>query len=104
MNNVVDFAHETYATTAAAETTEQQTTTTEEPTLRDTVSQYLEGYIKDLGGEAPKNLYKVMLNLIEEPMLVGIMKYTRNNQSRAAKLLNISRGTLRKKLKIYDLL
>ncbi len=108
MNNFVDFAQEMPVqtqTTSTPERVEQEAATaSEDMPLRDTIRSYLETYITDLGGEPPKNLYKKMLNLIEKPMLVGIMKYTRNNQSRAAKLLNISRGTLRKKLKIYDLL
>lgn len=106
MDNVVDYVHHeaTPAPTAAPAAAAAPTEAEEEATLRDTVGQYLERYIKQFGDETPKHLYKEMLKLIEKPLLIGIMKFTRNNQSRAAKLLNISRGTLRKKLKIYDML
>ena len=103
MNNVVDFVQEPKTYAQQAEAAEQARAQEEQP-LRDTIRSYLEKYFMELGNEAPKNLYKNMLNMIEKPMLIGIMRYTRSNQSRAAKLLNISRGTLRKKLKIYDLL
>ena len=114
MDNVVDYVHhETTHNTPnaplapAAPPVQQVAAPTEaeaEATLRDTVGTYLEKYIKQFGEDTPKHLYKEMLKLIEKPLLVGIMKFTRNNQSRAAKLLNISRGTLRKKLKVYGLL
>jgi Fis family transcriptional regulator len=32
------------------------------------------------------------------------LEYTKNNQSKAAEILGLNRGTLRKKLKQYDLL
>jgi Fis family transcriptional regulator, factor for inversion stimulation protein len=113
MDNVIDYVHhETAQTTSVTSPTavvdqpivQEGVPEQEEASLRDTVRFHLEKYIHQLGEDAPKYLYKEMLKLIEKPMLVGIMKYTRSNQSLAAKLLNISRGTLRKKLKIYDLL
>ncbi len=91
------------STQAHPQATQEVAAQTETP-LRETLKKYLENYFNELGTEMPNNIYKNMLKLIELPMLVGIMKYTRNNQSRAAKLLNISRGTLRKKLKLYGLL
>jgi Fis family transcriptional regulator len=36
-------------------------------------------------------------------MLEEVMMYTRGNQTRAANLLGINRGTLRKKLKKYGM-
>jgi Fis family transcriptional regulator len=36
-------------------------------------------------------------------MLEEVMQYTRGNQTRAANLLGINRGTLRKKLKKYGM-
>jgi len=72
--------------------------------LRDSVSQCLDNYFAQLGDQSPADVYEMVLREIEEPLLRKIMQYTGNNQSRAAKLLGLSRGTLRKKLKIYDLL
>ncbi|HMU67880.1 MAG TPA: helix-turn-helix domain-containing protein, partial [Cellvibrionaceae bacterium] len=40
----------------------------------------------------------------ETPLLEVVMKYTRHNQTRAAEILGLNRGTLRKKLKQYGLL
>ena len=59
-----------------------------------TIENYLES-IKDL---ELKNLYDFFLDEIEVPLLDTVMKHTRGNQVQAAKLLGISRGTLRKKL------
>ena len=46
----------------------------------------------------------MVLSEIEAPLLEEVMKYTRNNQTRASQMLGLNRGTLRKKLKQYDLL
>jgi Fis family transcriptional regulator len=35
---------------------------------------------------------------------MAVLEYTKNNQSKAAEILGLNRGTLRKKLKQYDLL
>ena len=40
---------------------------------------------------------------VERPMFETVMDYVNGNQSRASQILGISRSTLRKKLKIYDL-
>jgi len=61
-------------------------------------------YIISLNGEAPHNLYELFLSEFEKPFFEAILSYTRHNQSKAAALLGMSRGTLRKKLKECDLL
>ncbi|RND30066.1 helix-turn-helix domain-containing protein, partial [Vibrio parahaemolyticus] len=38
-----------------------------------------------------------------QPLLDTIMQYTRGNQTRAATMMGINRGTLRKKLKKYGM-
>jgi Fis family transcriptional regulator len=48
-------------------------------------------------------MYDLVLSEIEAPMLEEVMQYTRGNQTRAANLLGINRGTLRKKLKKYGM-
>jgi Fis family transcriptional regulator len=41
---------------------------------------------------------------VERPLLNAVMSYTNGNQSEAAEILGINRGTLRKKLKTYKLM
>jgi len=72
--------------------------------LHDSVRQALESYFTQLKGSSPDNLYDLVLAEIEVPLLQAVMEYTRENQSRAAILLGLSRGTLRKKLKLYGIL
>ncbi len=45
----------------------------------------------------------MVLAEMEVPLLRVVMRYTKNNQSKAAKILGLSRGTLRKKLAIYQI-
>ncbi len=40
---------------------------------------------------------------VEAPLLEEVMTYTRGNQTRAAIMMGINRGTLRKKLKQYGM-
>ena len=72
-------------------------------TLREQVRQALEDYFQHLDGHAPANLYKLVLQEIEPPLLETVMRYADNKQTRAAEVLGINRSTLRKKLKQYGL-
>lgn len=72
--------------------------------LHDSVRQALESHFIQLKGELPSNLYEIVLTEVEVPLIEAVMEYTRQNQSRAAILLGLSRGTLRKKLQIYNML
>ena len=72
-------------------------------TLRDSVQRALNNYFVQLEGQPPANLYELVLAEMEAPLLEVILKYTRGNQSKAAILLGLSRGTLRKKIKQYNL-
>ncbi|MFJ2460397.1 helix-turn-helix domain-containing protein, partial [Pseudomonas neuropathica] len=38
------------------------------------------------------------------PLLASLLTYVKGNQTKASELLGLNRGTLRKKLKQYDLL
>ena len=72
--------------------------------LHDSVRQALESYFTQLKDTPPNNLYDLVLAEVEVPLLEAVMEYTKGNQSRAAILLGLSRGTLRKKLKVYGML
>ncbi|HEU5282039.1 MAG TPA: DNA-binding transcriptional regulator Fis [Gammaproteobacteria bacterium] len=71
--------------------------------LHDSVRQALENYLSQLK-DTPADLYQLIMAEVEAPLMECVMDYTKNNQSRAAIVLGLSRGTLRKKLKEYGLL
>lgn len=71
--------------------------------LRECVSSAMARYFDQLNGEMSTDLYQMVLAEIEHPLLESVMRYTGGNQTRAAKLLGLNRGTLRKKLKQYEL-
>ncbi|HEY3699478.1 MAG TPA: DNA-binding transcriptional regulator Fis [Spongiibacteraceae bacterium] len=73
-------------------------------TLRDSVAIALGNYFKHLDGQDVTDVYNMVLSEVEAPLLEEVLRYTRNNQTKAAVLLGLNRGTLRKKLKQYDLL
>ncbi|TVS15383.1 MAG: DNA-binding transcriptional regulator Fis [Gammaproteobacteria bacterium] len=77
--------------------------TTSEP-LRICVERALQAYFARLDGEDAKELYAMVLAEVEAPLLEFVLRQAHGNQSQAAAMLGINRGTLRKKLKQYDLL
>lgn len=78
--------------------------TTEHRPLRDSVEEVVEGYFDALGNQHASSVYDMVLGEVEPPLLESVLKHTRNNQSKAARMLGLSRGTLRKKLKLYGML
>jgi Fis family transcriptional regulator len=72
--------------------------------LRKHTEEALTAYFKSLNGDRPGELYDLVLGEIEEPLFRVVMDYTAGNQSQAAGILGINRGTLRKKLKTYSLI
>jgi Fis family transcriptional regulator, factor for inversion stimulation protein len=75
-----------------------------ESTLRNQVERVLRDYFAMLGGTQPSDLYEVVMREVEQPLLDSVMHYVDQNQSRAAQVLGLSRGTLRKKLKDHGML
>ena len=56
-----------------------------------------------MNGEEPTELYDLVMEQIEKPLLEVVMDRSESNQTRAAKMLGINRNTLRKKLRHYGL-
>ncbi len=71
--------------------------------LRVQTKNALKIYFESLNGHRPGDLYNLVLGQVEEPLFQAVMKYTNGNQSQAAEILGINRGTLRKKLKTYSI-
>ncbi|MBP6515325.1 MAG: DNA-binding protein [Steroidobacteraceae bacterium] len=60
-------------------------------------------YLASLNGHRPARLYALVMREVEAPLFKAVMNFAEGNQCRAAEVLGISRGTLRKKLKEYGL-
>ena len=69
--------------------------------IRRSVTSAIELYLGDLNGHKVNDLYHVVMNEVEPALLGVVMEHVEGNQTQAAELLGISRGTLRKKLNEY---
>jgi Fis family transcriptional regulator len=72
----------------------------------DALSQHVIGAVKGYlnavsSKDANLNLYQLIVEEVEAPLFRTVMEMTRYNQSKAARVLGVSRGTLRTKLKRY---
>ena len=57
-----------------------------------------------LGEESMTDLYEMVIGEVERPLLKAVLIHTSGNQTQAAHMLGLNRGTLRKKLKQHGLL
>ena len=71
--------------------------------LRTHTERALMDYFASLNGHRPAHLYDLVLREVEEPLLKAVLDYTEGNQVRAADILGINRGTLRKKLRLHGI-
>ena len=72
--------------------------------LKEEVRKAMKRYFKQLDqNNTPIDVYQLVLNEIEPPLLSSVMKFSNNNQSKASRVLGINRTTLRTKLKKYDI-
>jgi Fis family transcriptional regulator, factor for inversion stimulation protein len=71
--------------------------------LRSQAEEALQSYFVTLNGHKPAHLYDLVMREVEEPLFKVVMDHVQGNQSRAATILGINRGTLRKKLKEFGI-
>ncbi|MEE4294508.1 MAG: helix-turn-helix domain-containing protein [Xanthomonadales bacterium] len=71
--------------------------------LRKYVQRAIQRYLVDMGGSQPDNLYRTLMSQVEPPLIEEVLKHTGGNQSRAARILGMTRNTLRSKIKHYDI-
>lgn len=74
-----------------------------ETPLKRCVAEELERYFDALEGEQPCDLYRMVIRETEQALLQYVLTHTGGNQCRAAELLGMNRGTLRKKLDFYGI-
>lgn len=77
---------------------------TEHLTLRECVEKTLQEYFAHLDGAHVNDVYNLVLSEVEAPLFASVMEHVQGNQTRASEMLGLNRGTLRKKLKRYNLL
>lgn len=92
------------ATSDQADADSDNTTTVPKGSLRESVKSAVGQYLQELDGQMSTDVYQMVLAEMEAPLLEEIMAYTRNNQTKASLMLGLNRGTLRKKLKQYNLI
>lgn len=71
--------------------------------LSHAVKHSIRRYLFELEGTQPNNMYDLVLRQVEQPLFEAILEHTKGNQSRASEMLGLNRGTLRKKLRSYNL-
>lgn len=74
------------------------------PLLRDCVRQSLRDYLERMDGHEISGFHRFVLDEVERPLLETVLENTGGNQTLAARMLGISRGTLRKKLDRFGIL
>lgn len=63
----------------------------------------LEYYFEKLKGRQASGVYKMVIQESEYITIKFVLNMVEQNQSEAAKILGINRGTLKKKIKLYKL-
>ena len=71
--------------------------------LGDDVRRHMEKYFRDLDGHDISDLYELFISEVEKPMFEIVMRNARGNITKAASMLGLNRGTLRNRLKKYNL-
>ena len=71
--------------------------------LRQNVQLAIRQYLEDMGSCQAESLYQTLLSEVEPPLIEEVLRFTHGNQSQTARILGITRNTLRSKLHRYDI-
>ena len=66
--------------------------------MEEIIRHKLEDYFRRTEGVDVDNLYSLVIERVERPLIELTLKKTKGNQIRAAQILGINRNTLRKKI------
>lgn len=69
--------------------------------IRACVAASVRRYFEDMGNTEPENLHRQVLAEVEPPLIEETLAFTGGNQTRAARILGMTRNTLRNKLRMY---
>ncbi len=71
--------------------------------IAEAVDKSLNEYFFHLDGEAPDDVYRMVIDNVEKALFANVMQRVEGNQTQAADVLGINRTTLRNKLKTHRL-
>ncbi|MEJ2326973.1 MAG: helix-turn-helix domain-containing protein [Chromatiaceae bacterium] len=71
--------------------------------LSECVRKALRFYFRNLDGYEVNDLYHLVIKEVEQPLITTVLEYAEGNQTLAARVLGISRSTLRKKVLHYHI-
>jgi Fis family transcriptional regulator len=60
-------------------------------------------YLENMAGHQVTNLYELVMEEVERPLFETVLQHTSGNLSQAAKMLGMTRATLRKRLANYGI-
>lgn len=63
----------------------------------------MQDYFARLDGHSANNLYELVMREVEQPLILTVLEHCGHNQTKAAKVLGVSRSTLRKKLSQFGI-
>lgn len=70
--------------------------------LKEFVRKTVQEYFNKIDGYPIDNVYNLVIGEVEKPLIEETIAYCKGNQTKAAEMLGLSRGTLRKKMKQYN--
>lgn len=74
-----------------------------ECSLKEVVENYLRQFVKKHEGALPEGeLYDLVIQQVEKPLIDVCLEICDNNQTKTAQLLGMNRNTLKKKIQLYE--
>ncbi|MCK5829403.1 MAG: Fis family transcriptional regulator [Methylococcales bacterium] len=67
------------------------------------VKEAVKHYFSQLNGHDTSGLHAMVISEVEKPLIEAALEYCGQNQTKASKVLGLSRSTLRKKVEQYNL-
>jgi Fis family transcriptional regulator len=89
---------------AMTDITNTSTPLSEPQSLHTVVKETVEAYLRTIDISNDSNIYEKVLSDIEIPLLTVLLERAEGNQCALTRWLGLSRGTVRKKLKLYGLM
>ena len=83
--------------------TEPAAESLEKTLLSSHVRAVMQDYFARLDGHSANNLYELVIREVEQPLILTVLEHCGHNQTKAAKVLGVSRSTLRKKLSQFGI-